>query len=129
MAQKKKISINFGSIIMLIIFWNLFFGGEDEKSNEVTVVKQNKPAIEESYPDIKKNLKVLVDDAKNVAIQVKDEIKKELNEKKKGEETEEPKKDEGTILQAESEKQDNNRPDPRPLNTEPEKETKTFKKL
>lgn len=50
MARKTRVTFNFTWIIFMIIAYNLFFS-DDDKSTEVNVVDQDKPAIVETIKD------------------------------------------------------------------------------
>lgn len=120
---KKKVTFNFTWIIFMIIAYNVFFDDDGDK-NKVEIVEQDKPAIEETVQDVKKQL---IDGTEWVVDKAKEELIK-IKEKEDEEKEPQPSKDEGVVMQAEKPKEEKG-PDPRPLNTEPEKETTTFKQL
>ena len=64
---------------------NIFFG-DDDNSNDVDVVVDSKPAVEqpadESVDKIKEDLKGVLNDVKQIAKELKDDVIKDLKENK-----------------------------------------------
>ena len=63
--------------------YNIFFG-DDDNSNDVDVVVDSKPAVEqpadESVDKIKEDLKGVLNDVKQIAKELKDDVIKDLEE-------------------------------------------------
>lgn len=73
MANKEG-GIGFGSIVMGIIFYNIFFGGDDDADDKkVEIVEDERPAITEQVKESIDNLKP---EAKEVLSKAKDEFNK-----------------------------------------------------
>ena len=97
MAQKEG-GLGFGTIVMCIIFYNGFFGGDDDVDDKkVEIVEDERPAIietvKESVDELKPEMKAVVDKAKielgkfkaevEIAIKQKDNPKPESKPEKK----------------------------------------------
>ena len=119
MARRKaSFTFNWFWILLLIGGYNMFFDNDDKKSEVEVVTQDDRPAIEESVKEV---VTVLGNEAKNFI----NDVKKEFENKKKGDdETPVPEPPPKEIMTAKPDQG----PDPRPLNAEPES-TGGFKKL
>ena len=83
MASKSSGGFSIGSVIFLIFMYNIFFG-DDDNSKDVDLVVDSKPAVEqpadESVDKIKEDLKGVLNDVKQIAKELKDDVIKDLEE-------------------------------------------------
>ena len=82
-TKKTSGGFGFGSIVFMIIIYNVFLS-DDENTTEVTIVENDQPVVEETIDEslktIKKDTRVIIEDAKKLFNQVTDRVVEDAKE-------------------------------------------------